>query len=274
MPVQFFPTQDPALLAQYFELRGRVYRRHYHTLTEDFGRREEADERSQIVVGFDGRVVSGGRITISRPGDHQRMPMEEAGFTLGCAFPEFGLDSRPYAEFSRVAVDPAYANGRRCGLGLIEALARRAAHSGVDLVFSICPEPMVRLNAINARKLRVRFRTFSKVPNPFGIPMTLCAYDGLIQALISDGSNAINQPLESRVGVQMPEEGIGMKPDGQRIAFFQADFEMPHGGVQIAHPQPARRDLARRNVPPGSLDALEPGDAPPRDSRLGAQARE
>jgi hypothetical protein len=56
-----------------------------------------------------------------------------------------------------------------------------------------------------------------------------------------------------------------MKPDDQRIALFQARFQMAHGGVQIAHPQPARRDLARRNVPPGSLNALEPGDPFERD---------
>lgn len=82
MPLQFFLTDNSALLVQYFELRRRVFRAHYPILTEDFGRPEEADCWSHIVVGYDGRVVAGGRITISWPERPRRMPMEEAGFRL------------------------------------------------------------------------------------------------------------------------------------------------------------------------------------------------
>jgi hypothetical protein len=195
MPLQFFLTKNSALLVQYFELRHRVFCAHYPTLTEDFGRPEEADRWSHIVVGYDGRVVAGGRITISWPERPRRMPMEEAGFRLPFALagaalagsvPRFELDHQPYAEFSRVTVesDPVYTSGRRCGLGLIRALAHATAAFGVDLVFSMCPAPMVRMNAINSRKLGVKFHPFPEisVPNPFGIPMILCAYTGLIEA--------------------------------------------------------------------------------------------
>jgi hypothetical protein len=186
MPLQFFLTKNSTLLVQYFELRRRVFLAHYPTLTEDFGRPEEADRWSHIVVGYDGRVVAGGRITISWPESPRRMPMEEAGFCLAESVPSFELDHQPYAEFSRVTVesDPVYTSGRRCGLGLIRALAHATAGFGVDLVFSMCPPPMVRMNAINSRKLGVKFHPFPEisVPNPFGIPMILCAYTGLIEA--------------------------------------------------------------------------------------------
>ncbi len=183
MPLQFFLTKDPALLAQYCELRNRVYRRHYPHLAEDFGHEEATDHLSAIVVGWEDRVVAGGRITTSWPEKPQLMPMEEAGFRLA-ALPAFRLDREPYAEFSRVAVDPHYAHGRRAGSGLIQEMAYAAARMGVDLVFSICPAPQVRWNAMNSRICRVRFRTFPEitVATPFQIPMTLCAYTGLIEA--------------------------------------------------------------------------------------------
>jgi hypothetical protein len=184
MPIQFFLTKDPALLAQYFELRNRVYRRRYPLLAVDFGCEEFTDHRSLIVVGYENRVVAGGRITISRPGEFQHLPMEGDSFRLAAAVPGFRLDREPYAEFSRVAVDPDYADGRRCSLGLIKELAHTAAQKGVDLVFSICPDPQVRWNAVNSRKVGVRFQTFPEVavPTPFRIPMTLCAYTGLLAA--------------------------------------------------------------------------------------------
>jgi hypothetical protein len=184
MPIQFFLTRDSALLAQYFELRNRIYRRHYPHLAADFGREEQADRHSHIVVGYDSHVVAGGRMTISRPGRFRLLPMEEAGFRLAAALPRFRLDREPYAEFSRVAVDPDYASGRSCSLGLIQALADTTAQSGVDLVFSICPAPQVRWNAVNSRRCGVAFHTFPDVaiPTPFEIQMTLCAYTGLVAA--------------------------------------------------------------------------------------------
>ena len=184
MPIQFFLTQDPTLLAQYCELRSLVYHRHYPHLAAEFGREETLDHLSHVVVGHQERVVAGGRITVARPESPQRLPMEDCGFQLADALPEFALAERPYAEFSRVAVDPAFAAGRQCGLGLIFELAHTAADLGVDLVFSICPAPMVRLNEWNSRRCGVKFRTFPEipVPNPFRIQMTLCAYTGLLGA--------------------------------------------------------------------------------------------
>jgi len=184
MPIQFFPTNDHALVAEYCELRNHVYRRHYPHLEEDFGREEAMDHRSHIVVGFEGRVVAGGRITIARPGRPQPMPMEEAGFRLAAALPEFDLDRRAYGEISRVAVDPAYAGARRCSSGLIRGLAHLAASLDVDVVFSICPEPQVRWNAANSYRCGVGFEALPHIaiPNPFRIHMTLCVYTGLIAA--------------------------------------------------------------------------------------------
>jgi hypothetical protein len=184
MPIQFFVTNNHALLAQYCELRNRVYRRHYPHLAEDFGHEEAMDRHSHIVVGCEGRVVAGGRITVSRPDRPQPMPMEEAGLRLAEAVPQFRLDRERYSEFSRVAVDPAYAEGHRAGLGLILEMAYTTARLGVDLVFSICPDPQVRWNAANSRKVGVRFHVFPDImiPTPFRIHMTLCAYTGLIQA--------------------------------------------------------------------------------------------
>lgn len=184
MPIQFFLTKDHARLAQYYELRNRVYRRHYPHLAEDFGHEEAMDHWSDIVIGWEDCVVAGGRITISWPHKLQLMPMEESGFRLTTALPGFRLQREPFAEFSRVAVDPGYAQGRVAGSGLIQAMAATAARMGVDLVFSVCPAPQVRWNAANSRKCGVQFHTFPEieVTTPFRIAMTLCAYTGLIKA--------------------------------------------------------------------------------------------
>ena len=184
MSVQYLLTSDPAVLTEYYALCNRVYRRHYPHLPEDFGREDSIDRQSHIVVGYDKRVVAGGRITISWPERPQSMPMEEGGFQLAAATPQFRLRWQPYAEFSRVAVDPLYSEGRHCSLGLIRTLARTAARFGVDIVFSICPTPQVRWNALNSRRCGVTFETFPdiEIRTPFHIPMTLCAYSGLLAA--------------------------------------------------------------------------------------------
>jgi hypothetical protein len=184
MPIQYVVTKNPALLAQYYELRNRIYRRHYPHLPEDFGHEEATDHVSDIVVAYDGCVVAGGRITVSRRTRPQPMPMEEAGFRLIEAVPQFELDTEPYAEFSRLAVDPSYAHGRRCSFGLIAELAHTVANQGVDLVFSICPAAMVRHNSANARWCGVGFQTFPEIdiPTSFRIHMTLCAYTGLVSS--------------------------------------------------------------------------------------------
>jgi hypothetical protein len=184
MAIQFCLTTNSALITEYCELRNRVYRYHYPHLAEDFGRRDSVDAHSHVVIGYDNRVVAGGRITISRPGSPRQMPMEESSFRLADALPEFRLGARPYAEFSRVAVDPAFAAGRHCSLGLIQALVHTAAGFGIDLIFSICPHAQVRWNAWNSSKCGVTFQTFPniEIPTPFDIRMTLCAYTGLIAA--------------------------------------------------------------------------------------------
>jgi hypothetical protein len=184
MAIQFCLTTDSALIAEYCELRNRVYRDHYPHLPAEFGREDPIDRESHIVVGCDHRVVAGGRITVCRPGSPRLMPMEESGFRLAVALPEFRLHGEPYAEFSRVAVDPRYASGRQCSLGLIQALVHATAGFGIDLVFSICPDPQVRWNYWNSRKCGVTFQTFPdiQIPTPFRIRMTLCAYTGLIAA--------------------------------------------------------------------------------------------
>jgi hypothetical protein len=61
MPIQYVVTKNPALLAQYYELRNRIYRRHYPHLPEDFGHEEATDHVSDIVVAYDGCVVADGR---------------------------------------------------------------------------------------------------------------------------------------------------------------------------------------------------------------------
>jgi len=184
MPIQYVATTNLTLLAQYYELRNRIYLRHYPHLPEDFGHEEATDHVSDIVVGYDGCVVAGGRITISHPMRPQPMPMEEAGFSLIEAVPQFELDTEPYAEFSRLAVDPSYAHGRRCSFALIEELVHTVTSQGVDLAFSICPEPMVRHNSANARWCGVGFHTFAEIdiPTPFRIRFTLCAYTGLMSS--------------------------------------------------------------------------------------------
>jgi hypothetical protein len=185
-PIEFFETADRRLIADYIELRRRVFRLHYPCLPDEFGVEDETDRASYIVLACQGRAVSGGaRLTVSPRGAARTLPLEEAGFDLReCdLLREVNLDKTAYGEIGRMAVDPACTQGLEVSCGLARELCGVAANLGVDTILSICPDGAVRLNRRNAASCGVSFRRVVKLATVFGIPMWLCLFTGIRKAL-------------------------------------------------------------------------------------------
>ena len=182
-PIEFFETADRKLIADYIELRRRVFRLHYPWLPEEFGIEDETDRLSHVVIACRDGVVSGGaRLTVSAPPDCRRkLPLEEAGFDLsGCELlKDVNLEREAYGEIGRMAVDPACTQGLEISCGLARELCHVAAGLGIDAILSICPDSAVRLNRRNAASCGVGFRRVVKLPTVFGAPMWLCLFTGI-----------------------------------------------------------------------------------------------
>ena len=113
-PLEFFETTDRKLIADYIELRRRVFRLHYPCLPREFGVEDETDRASYIVLACQDAAVSGGaRLTVSVPGSPRGLPLEEAGFDLRACqlLKDVNLESEAYGEIGRMAVDPACTQG-------------------------------------------------------------------------------------------------------------------------------------------------------------------
>ena len=185
-PLEFFETADRRLIADYIELRRRVFRQHYPCLPYEFGIEDETDRTSSIVLASQGDAVSGGaRLTVSAPGSPRSLPLEEAGFDLlACELlKEAHLENTAYGEIGRMAVDPACTHGLEVSCGLARELCHVAARRGVDTILSICPDGAVRLNRRNAASCGVNFRRVVKLATVFGIPMWLCLFTGIQKTL-------------------------------------------------------------------------------------------
>jgi hypothetical protein len=183
-PFQFIETDDRRLIAQYIELRRRVYRNEYPWLPEDFGFADQTDRASRIVLAMlPGQVVAGGgRLTISTPANPRRLPLEEAEFQIQNYedLNHLNLSRSPYGEVSRMVIDPEWSRGFSASAGLGDALCALAAHHGLDAVFCICPKAPARLNEIHAKKRGVAFHRYLELPTVFGRDMRLCAFTGLL----------------------------------------------------------------------------------------------
>jgi hypothetical protein len=183
----FLETRDPSLLDGYFRLRERVFRAHYHGLPNDFGREDQIDRESHIVVAScQAGVAAGARLTISEPGSAVRLPLEASGISVRDCLRKAGLDdNQPCAEISRQAVDTLLASGLRASLELADYLRRLAARLGIDTIFSICPEGAARINKRNTRACGAMFTIHEGVYTMYGIPMRLCSYSGILRSFRS-----------------------------------------------------------------------------------------
>jgi hypothetical protein len=197
VPFQYFESLDGDLFERYVELRQRAYSGKYAGLPADFGRCDEADRVSRIVyavrrtAGERPVLVGGARLTISTPGHPRRLPLEEKDLCLrSCIFlKDFRLDHNPYGEISRMAAAPEYSRGFELSFGLGNALCRLAAHEGLDVVFSMCPELPARLNERNAKRQGVRFCRFAEMTPVCGMRMWLCAFTGLLRVYKTGTTN-------------------------------------------------------------------------------------
>jgi len=184
-PFEFFESDDRALTASWIELRRRSFRQHYPWLPEEFGLEDETDRASCRVYAVRGeKVIAGARLTVSAPRSPRILPLEESGLRLlpRAEFAEMDLERNPYAEISRMAVDPECTSGLEVSFGLSRELCRSAARRGVDAIFSICPDGPARLNRVNAKKCGVSFHRYYQVPTIFGVSMWLCAFTGVLWA--------------------------------------------------------------------------------------------
>jgi len=181
-PFEFFETADRRLIADYIELRRRVFRLHYPWLSEEFGHEDETDRVSHVVIACQDGVVSGGaRLTVSAPDRRRKLPLEEAGFDLaGCELlKDAHLESEAYGEIGRMAVDPVCTQGLDISCGLARELCQVAAGLRIDAILSICPDSAVGLNRRNAASCGVAFRRVVQLPTVFGVPMWLCLFTGI-----------------------------------------------------------------------------------------------
>lgn len=184
---------DDRLRTIYCELRQGIYREQYPWLPPDFGCEDETDRVSHIVVAMQrGEVVGGARLTISSPSCPRVLPLECAGFRVRESHDlvALALESNPFGEISRMAVLPKCRRGFEASTGLGRALCAKAAREGLDVVLSICPEKVARINSINSRRSGVECRLYFTIPTPFGIEMYLCAFVGLQQVFQGQGEEA------------------------------------------------------------------------------------
>jgi hypothetical protein len=183
--VTFSESAEPKLFAEYVELRRRVFHERYPNLSPDFGQPDDTDPVSHIVYAVQDNIVAGAaRLTISTSEDPRQLPLEENSLRLRehPLLKHLLLATRPYAEISRMAVDPDCSDGLSISFGLGQQLCQVAAEHGVDLIFSICPPAAARLNRLNSRKVGVTYDIYMKIPTVFGIDMLLCAYSGILRA--------------------------------------------------------------------------------------------
>jgi hypothetical protein len=181
-PIEFFETADRKLIADYIDLRQRVFRLHYPWLPHGFGIEDETDRVSHIVLACQDGVVSGGaRLTVSARDRRRKLPLEEAGFELAGSelLKDVNLEREAYGEIGRMAVDPACTQGLEISCGLARELCHVAAGLGIDAILSICPDGAVRLNRRNAASCGVGFRRVVKLSTVFGADMWLCLFRGI-----------------------------------------------------------------------------------------------
>lgn len=105
MDIDISPTRDASLLAQYYLLRERTFRRELG-LAGFQGGEESWDWASDIVVARKGkRCIGGARITASTPERRQNLPLEADGMHLSSALPSLQLPVAGYAQVTRLAID-------------------------------------------------------------------------------------------------------------------------------------------------------------------------
>lgn len=180
--LRFEIARDPAVRSLYYALRQREYLRIWGV--PGFGEQDCFDDQGEIVVAIEGgRVVGGGRLSMSWPRWRHRLPLEGPEFDLLVAMPR--LESHVYGEFSRHVVDATADNPRAVSHGLALHLFRAAAVRGVEIGLSISPAVTVRINRMHARRARVEFEELESV-GPIekdGFAMHLCVYTKLGRAL-------------------------------------------------------------------------------------------
>ncbi|MBY0354427.1 MAG: hypothetical protein K2Q12_01705 [Rickettsiales bacterium] len=138
-------TNDPALLAQYFMLRGGTSR----TVQND-----AFDSRSHILILRKERLCVGGvRLTLRSPRMSFPLPMEVAGVSLRDAFPEFSLPYVTYGELTGQAFLNEY-QGLDYQMMVHEHVRRKALAVGMEYVFMRSSKSQARHMQEAVRHLR------------------------------------------------------------------------------------------------------------------------
>lgn len=191
LPFEVFSTHDPELLAQYYDLRSRQFKRHYPGVPEDFGHEEAMDHRSEIVLACAGKRVCGGaRLTVRYPGQPPCLPLEAAGFELPRLARHEHLFHRGVGEISRLAIERGLPGDLAAlPVELVKQLGRVSAGLGLNVCFSICPVGPAELNRRVCEKCRIPFRIHYSVParRHYGKEMRVYSY-GDLQRLFGKGA--------------------------------------------------------------------------------------
>jgi hypothetical protein len=201
MELVISPTRNPDLLADYYALRERTFRRELGLATFDGGE-DSLDRCSDILIARLGdRCVGGARLTASAPGRRASLPLEAEGLNLAKLLPTLELQTRGYAQVTRLAVDerertPALL--RQLGA----ALLAHARDLGCDYLIGVSGIARSRIYRRIIRAQGLEYQLFTDVPVPAGsafraLPHVLGVTD---LRCIAPDSNALAMTFQGEAG--------------------------------------------------------------------------
>jgi hypothetical protein len=121
----------------YFNLREKCYRADLG-LDGFFGGWDHYDTAGNVLIARKGEEVVGGvRIIENLPGGDTLLPLESEDFRLKNIYPDLGLETSAYCEFSRLAVERSSRVGGHLAKDIIVEATREAKARGIRYLFAV-----------------------------------------------------------------------------------------------------------------------------------------
>lgn len=179
--VSYHFTQDPQLVDEYCIMRERCYRESLGLMNFS-GAEDTIDHASVLLLSlWYSDVIGGLRLTVRRPGESVKLPLEVEGFYLNDLFPDLDLANETICEVSRFAVLSPY-RVRGVADRMIEVIVKKNIKLNCRYHFAIAPAiHQIRYKRTLSR-LGVKLQVCEDIPVPSlpvyeGIPMFLSVTD-------------------------------------------------------------------------------------------------
>ena len=133
--ISFGVTTEEDLKKQYYKIREAAYRQ---LLDDDkfTAPEDEFDKNGHIFVAKSANVCVGGlRITVSKPGSENRLPLETEDFRIKDFFPWLTFMGVTYSEPSKLALLPDYRDGQVLENLFFESIKYYTQQLGVEIAF-------------------------------------------------------------------------------------------------------------------------------------------